>query len=89
MKKLIFAVLLFSSVSLMSCSGGYVITNRPARPIYNRPVSPGPGYIWIDGDYRRNGWSQGYWVRTRPSRTWQNGDWEQRGNGYRWRNGHW
>ena len=89
MKKLLFAGLLFTSVSLISCSGGFIVTERPARPIYTRPVAPGPDYIWIEGDYGRGGWGQGHWERGRAGRTWHSGDWEQHGNGYRWRRGHW
>ena len=94
MKKTLFAALLFTSISLMSCSGGaFVVTTRPEPPIYTRPIAPGADYIWIDGDWIYSGgryvWHEGHWDRSRPNRQWQPGSWQQRGNGYAWRRGGW
>jgi len=94
MKKLLIIPLLYVSISLLSCSGsGYVVTNRPNQPIYERPISPGVGYIWIDGDWRYRGnsymWQEGRWDRQRGNRQWQTGTWQNRGNGFSWRSGRW
>ncbi|MBS1566538.1 MAG: YXWGXW repeat-containing protein [Bacteroidetes bacterium] len=76
-----------------ACSGGMVITSRPEAPYYERPISPGPGYVWVDGDWYWTGgryvYHNGYWARPRGTRVWVTGSWEQRGNGWRWRRGHW
>ena len=42
---------LFSAILMLSgCSAGYVAT-KPADVVYVRPVSPGPGYVWIGGEW--------------------------------------
>ena len=94
MKKLLFIPLLYVSISLLSCSGSrYVVGVRPVQPVYERPVSPGLGYIWIEGDWRYQGnsyiWHEGNWGRSRGNRQWQSGVWLNRGNGYSWRRGNW
>ena len=39
----------------------------PARIVHVRPVSPGPGFFWIDGYWYPVGghyrWHEGYWTR--------------------------
>ena len=81
------------SMTMISCEGTYTVTARPDPPIYNRPVSPGGNYVWIDGDwYYRGGrynWREGYWAQPRGSRVWISGSWEQRNNGWYWRRGRW
>jgi hypothetical protein len=77
-----------------SCSGSseLVVSSRPETPYYVRGEAPGPGYVWIDGDWRvRNGryyWRQGHWARP-GTRIWVNGSWESRNGGWYWRKGHW
>src|SRR3954471_16972108 len=65
------------------CAGGVVVTARPETPYYERPVSPGPGYVWVDGDWYWTGgryvYHNGYWARTRGTRVWVAGSWDQRG----------
>lgn len=78
---------------LVSCEGSYVVSSRPEPPMYNRPISPGPDYVWIDGDWYYSGgeyrWREGYWGRPRTNRVWISGSWEQRRNGWYWRRGRW
>ena len=93
MKKLLFVSLMYISIALMSCSGTYVISDRPVTPYYARPVSPGVGYIWIDGDWRwesnHYAWHEGRWDRPRGNHHWEGGSWERHGRGYIWRSGRW
>jgi hypothetical protein len=37
-------------VTFSSCFAGYVASEPSYNEVYDRPVSPGMGYIWIDGD---------------------------------------
>jgi hypothetical protein len=84
---------LFSAILVLSaCSVGYV-TSRPADVVYVRPVSPGPGYVWISGEWEwRSGgyhWRHGGWQRTREGHAWKSGYWESGQKGYRWQKGRW
>lgn len=94
MKTYLIAIIIMgcSVFGLSSCSvEGGVVDTRPADVVYVRPVSPGPGYVWIDGDWVWRGgtyrWHEGRWRRT--SRTWQAGHWQPVGAGWRWNRGHW
>jgi hypothetical protein len=94
MKKSIIAIALFAVLFIMEgCEGSYVVTTQPTTPVFARPVSPGAGYVWIDGDWRWSGnnyvWREGYWGRPRGHRTWVAGSWYQRNNGWAWRRGRW
>ena len=63
----------------------------PAPPAETVVVSPGPGYVWIDGEYTWNGiawvWVGGHWiVPPRPGMVWVVGrSWHDR---YGWHHGH-
>ena len=97
MKRLcIFSVLLFSlSIFLLSCGpSAVVVRERPSPPVVVRSVSPGPGYVWIEGNYIRSGrgytYRQGYWAVPPGGRvTYTPGYWAPRRNGYYYRRGHW
>jgi hypothetical protein len=96
MKKIIIQLSILTALTFAfaGCGpGGVIVTARPEAPYYNRPVSPGPDYVWIDGDWEWVGgryvYHNGYWGRPRAHRAWVAGSWEQRGNGWRWRRGHW
>jgi hypothetical protein len=86
-----FAIIL--GFTFAGCSGGMVITSRPDTPYYDRPASPGPDYVWIDGDWEWLGgryvYHNGYWGHPRGGRAWVSGNWEQHGNGWRWHKGRW
>ncbi|CAN5304971.1 hypothetical protein BH09BAC6_BH09BAC6_11680 [soil metagenome] len=84
---------LAGSLFLSSCAGSYYVSDQPAEPVYERPVVPYAGAVWIDGDW---GWSggryvyhNGYWARPRVGRTYIRGTWERGNRGYTWRRGHW
>jgi hypothetical protein len=90
---LIAIALLGCSIGFTSCATeGAVVETRPADVVYVRPASPGPGYVWIGGDWVYRGgsyrWHEGRWARGR-ARTWSDGHWQQSGNGWRWNRGHW
>ncbi len=92
MKKWLFVLAAGTFLSLGACRTRMVRT-RPADVVYTRPVAPGPGYIWIGGDWVWSGnqyrWTEGHWDRARPGRVWHPGGWVPKNNGYRWRKGHW
>jgi hypothetical protein len=94
MKKVLLAGLtIVSAMIIESCGPSQVtVSSRPTPPYYTRPISPGPDYVWIDGDWRaRHGkyyWSEGRWTRA-GTRIWLSGSWESRNNGWYWRRGHW
>ena len=78
----------------VSCEPGYVTVGaRLDAPYYDRPVRPGPDYIWIDGDWYWEGgtyvYHHGYWSRPRGTHIWISGSWEQRNGGWYWRKGKW
>jgi len=86
-------IALTASLFLSSCTGSYYVTDQPVEPVYERPVPPYDGAIWIDGDW---GWvggryiyTRGHWERPRVGRTYMRGSWEHGTRGYRWHRGHW
>jgi hypothetical protein len=94
MKKILLAIVFTTIVfTLVSCEGSYIVTSQPVAPYYVRPIAPGPGYIWIDGDWMFEGgtyvWHEGYWGLPRGRRNWQAGHWENRNNGWHWHRGGW
>jgi len=84
---------LAGSLFMSSCAGTYYVTARPVEPVYERPVSPYAGAIWIDGDWTWSGgryvYVRGHWDRPRSGRVWVRGEWESTPRGYRWHRGHW
>jgi hypothetical protein len=94
MKKIIIAGFLIIAIAgLTSCEGSYVVTERPADPVYVQTVSPGADYVWVGGDWAWEGgrynWHNGYWDHPHGNKHWQGGSWETKGNGYRWHRGGW
>jgi len=91
-----FGAMLLSGAEACAATAGrvYVRVGPPARVVEVRPVSPGPGYIWIDGYHRWDGrayvWVAGRWERPpRPRAVWVPGRWAQDRHGYYWVDGHW
>lgn len=89
----ILAVLLVV-LAFASCRPSYMtVSSRPTAPYYERPLSPGPGYIWLDGDWYWRGnqyrYRPGYWKVPPPHRTWSPGYWQKHGSGWHWRGGQW
>lgn len=95
MKKLIVIISLLASVSSFNSCGPsrYTVTEQPVAPVYERPVSPGAEYVWVDGDWRwhRNTYvySNGYWAKPKPNRTYVTGAWIKADKGYYWKKGYW
>jgi hypothetical protein len=96
MKKILLACFVTGTLSVFSSCGPTQLTvsNRPDRPYYSRPASPGPGYVWVEGDWVvRNGryqWREGRWMKNRNrNRVYISGSWESRPGGYYWRRGYW
>ncbi len=84
-------VVIFSSCGPTSV----IVKQRPVAPVYARPISPGVGYVWVEGTWvgnRRTGYTyrNGYYVK--PSRGryhYKPGYWVKHRNGYYWKNGRW
>jgi hypothetical protein len=84
-------------ISVSSCrSSAVVVSTPPPRPVYVRPATPGPGYIWVEGNYIRNGrgyiYKPGYWSvppRRYRASSYRPGYWAPRGNTYHWHRGRW
>ncbi len=58
MKKLLFILsILFTALIFLSRCGpsSVVVRARPQPPVYVRPVAPGAGYIWVNGEWIRRG----------------------------------
>lgn len=95
MKKFLIIMSLVASVALINGCGPsrYTVSDQPATPMYNRPVSPGARYVWVDGDwYWRGGryvYRRGYWTVPRGHRIWIAGGWVHNPRGYYWRHGYW
>ena len=92
MKNYLLALSVLLCIIGAGCTAGYV-TTRPADVTYVRPASPGPDYVWIDGEWYGNhghyNYKQGYWAHNRPGHNWNRGRWENRSGGYVWIKGGW
>ena len=94
MKKIIYAVVcLVLATSMYSCAGSYYVSAPPPPVTIVRPVQPGPGYAWVDGEYYWSGgryaYRNGYWAHPHGNRSWNSGAWVQGSRGYYWRHGGW
>lgn len=94
MKKMVYALVCFLLMtSLYSCYGGYYVSSPPPPVAVVRPIAPGPGFVWIGGDYYWSGgryqYRNGYWARPHYGRTYVSGGWEHGSRGYYWRRGAW
>ncbi|HMC87151.1 MAG TPA: hypothetical protein VKI61_16615 [Chitinophagaceae bacterium] len=89
---LIIAAFLACGALFSACTGAFV-AERPGEVTYNRPVAPGEGYVWIDGDWvwgsGRYTWNEGRWDRPRSGHIWHPGGWNHTARGYRWNRGRW
>lgn len=71
-----------------------VVTEAPPPPPAETVVvAPGPGYIWVGGEWVWNGgwvWRAGYWAYPPyPHAVWVGGYWGRGSYGWYWRRGHW
>jgi len=82
-----------ASLFLSSCAGEYYVSDQPVDVVYERPVAPYAGAVWIEGDWVYRGGryvhSNGYWARPRHGRTYVPGNWAHNNHGYAWHRGHW
>jgi hypothetical protein len=83
-----------SAIVFNSCGPSRnTVAVQPVAPVYERPVSPGPDYVWVDGDWGWHGgryvYTNGYWVRPQPQHVWVAGTWVQTNKGYYWKKGYW
>lgn len=92
MKNLCLSITIGLSALIFSSCAAHIVAERPAPPPFVRPVAPGHGYVWIDGDWYINGgrytWREGYWAPARKKH-WVSGHWASRRNGWYWQRGHW
>jgi hypothetical protein len=70
-----------------------VQTPPPAPFPETAPATPGPDYVWVDGDWVWNGgwvWVVGHWVLPPfPGAVWYHGRWSRRWGGFHRGPGHW
>ena len=92
MKNYLLTLSILSCFILTGCSAGYV-SSRPVDVTYSRPISPGPGYVWTEGEWEYTGgnyhWREGSWQHAREGHTWKSGHWENSNKGYKWHKGGW
>jgi hypothetical protein len=94
MKKYVwYVVLIITLGSIASCGPTYVVRERPAEVIYERPGPPSREHIWITGDWAWEGgryaWHEGHYERRRQGYRWEEGHWQNNKGGWRWTRGHW
>ena len=70
------------------------VSSAPPAPIVEEvAVSPGPGFVWIGGDWAWNGrwvWERGRWDhRPRAGVVWVPHRYEYRNGRHVWARGHW
>ena len=77
--------LFLAALFLVRLYGRLCSHTGPPDVRYARPVSPGPGYVWVSGDWEWSGgkyhWQEGYWQQPRPGHTWKSGYWENDAKG--------
>ncbi len=92
-----FALAALTALAASGCATrrGYVRVAPPIPVVEKVVVTPGPGYVWIEGYHRWDGrsyiWVPGQW-KVPPARysVWVPGHWvEHRGRGWYWEEGHW
>ncbi len=97
MKKLftIAGFFVFILIFLTGCGPSYVTVGvRPQTPVYVRTSAPGPGYIWVEGEWTSGShgyvYKTGYW--TQPRRKYHQyipGNWKKGKRGWYWVSGQW
>ncbi len=89
------AALMLGSACTTTTHGHMYVASRPPAPVYEtRHVSPGPGYVWIEGYQRWDGrgysWVPGRWEHAPSAHaTWVPGRWEHDRHGWYYVDGHW
>jgi hypothetical protein len=87
-------LLAFILFTIAACnSSHYVISTQLPVPVYEKPIAPGPGYVWIDGDWKvEDGnyiWHEGHWRKPKVHKVWHPGYWQSTTNGWYWQPGRW
>ena len=82
-----------SMAGVAQASQAFVAETPPPAPVETTVVAPGPGYVWVGGEWVWNGgwvWMAGHWmVPPYPHAIWIHGGWERGPHGYRRVLGHW
>jgi WXXGXW repeat (2 copies) len=91
---LLTAVVLFASQAANADVAISVNIAPPALPVYEQPVIPGPGYVWVPGywAYGPEGyyWVPGTWVEPpEAGLLWTPGYWGWSNGAYLWSAGYW
>ncbi|GAA4460119.1 hypothetical protein GCM10023093_02250 [Nemorincola caseinilytica] len=89
--------ILATAAIVLACSAAapaqIYVEVRPTIPVYTRPASPGPGYVWIEEDWNpysdRYEWRGGYWAPARTGYYYRPGRWRHSARGYYWSPGGW
>jgi len=90
-------IIIFTTLGITfnSCVAGYVASEPVYDRGYERPLSPGGAYIWIEGDWFWNNRTRvyvhhpGYWTLPREGRSFREGYWQSGPRGKSWIRGHW
>jgi outer membrane lipoprotein SlyB len=82
-----------SMAGVAQTSETVVAAAPPPAPVETVVVAPGPGFIWVGGEWIWNGgwvWMAGHWiVPPYPHAIWIQGGWYRGPHGYRRVPGHW
>ncbi len=83
-----------SGASAAPAQGGVVVAQPPPPPpVETIVVAPGPGYVWVAGEWEWHNrwvWIGGHWVYPpRPHAVWVGGTWSRGPRGYHRTPGHW
>src|SRR5271157_1070475 len=87
-------VVLSLSTASLAQIGVAITIGPPPIPVYEQPLCPGDGYLWVPGywAYGADGyfWVPGYWYEApEPGFLWTPGYWGFAGGNYRWHTGYW
>ena len=82
-----------SAISVPQASTVVVAQPPPPRPVETVVVAPGPGYVWVGGEWVWNGrwfWTSGRWcMPPRSHAVWVGGYWGRGSRGWHHTPGHW
>lgn len=85
---------MINTANSSSATTTVVETAPPPAPVETVVVAPGPGYVWVDGDWEWSGvtwvWAPGRWsYPPHPNTIWIRGDWHRGPRGWYHSPGHW
>lgn len=96
MKRGVLAIPFLTLLLSVGCAvrADYVRVPPPPPRVEAYGVAPGPGYVWVGGNWAWRGgrydWAPGRWARPpRRHAAWVPGSWVHRRGGYYWVEGHW